>query len=79
MEIERRNEGNQVPESLDGVLNELQLLTLRNLEAFGWMLAYIRRPLFQETVPVLLHPDKGILGTLEGDGALNAQPDITFR
>ena len=79
MEIERRSEGNQLPESLDGVLNEMQLLTLRKMEEFGWILTFIRRPLFQETVPVLRHPDKGMLGTLEGDGALNTQPDITFR
>jgi hypothetical protein len=79
MEIEKRSEGNQVPESLDGVLNEDQLLTLSKMEGFGWMLAFIRRPLFQDIVPVLLHPDNEILGTLEDDGALNTQPDIEFR
>ena len=78
MEIERRSEGNQVPESLE-ILNEMQLLTLSKMEGFGWMLAFIRRPLFQNIVPVLLHPDNDALGTLEGDGALNMQPDIEFR
>jgi len=79
METERRGEGNQVPERLDGVLNEMQLLTLSKMEGFGWILAFIRRPLFQDIVPVLLHPDNGMLGTLEDDGALNTQPDIEFR
>jgi hypothetical protein len=79
MEIEKRSEGNQVPESLDGVLNEMQLLTLSKMEGFGWMLAFIRRPLFQDIVTVLLHPDNEILATLEDDGALNTQPDIEFR
>ena len=78
MEIERRSEGNQVPESLE-ILNEMQLLTLSKMEGFGWMLAFIRRRLFQNIVPVLLHPDNDALGTLEGDGALNMQPDIEFR
>jgi hypothetical protein len=78
MEIERRSEGNQVPESLE-ILNEMQLLTLSKMEGFGWMLAFIRRPLFQNIVPILLHPDNDALGTLEGDGALNMQPDIEFR
>ena len=79
MKIERRGDGNQVPKSLDEVLNEMQLLTLSKMEGFGWMLAFIRRPLFQNIVPVLLHPDNDALGTLEGDGALNMQPDIEFR
>ena len=79
MEIEKRSEGNQVPENLDGVLNEMQLLALSKMEGFGWMLAFIRRPLFQDVVPVLFHPDNEILATLENDGALNTQPDIEFR
>ena len=79
METERRSEGNQVPESLDDVLNEAQLLTLSKLEGFGWRLAFIRRPVFQDIVPVLVHPDNGISGTLEDDGAFNTQPDIEFR
>ncbi len=79
MEIEKRSEGNQVPESLDGVLNEIQLLALSKMEGYGWRIAFIRRPLFQDIVPVLLHPDNEILGTLEDDGALNMQPDIEFR
>jgi hypothetical protein len=79
MEIERRSVGSQIPESLDEVLNAVQLLTLSKMEGFGWMLAFIRRPLFQDVVPVLLHPDNDALGTLEDDGALNMQPDIEFR
>jgi len=79
MEKERRSEGNQIPESLDEVLNEAQLRTLSKMEGFGWMLAFIRRPVFQDIIPVLRHPDNGISGTLEGDGALNTQPEIVFR
>ena len=79
MEIERRGEGNQVPESLNEVLNETQLLALSKMEGFGWVLAFIRRPLFQGILPVLLHPDSNKLVILGGDGALNAQPDIEFR
>jgi hypothetical protein len=57
----------------------MQLLTLSKMEGFGWRIAFIRRPLFQDIVAVLLHPDNEILGTLEDDGALNTQPDIEFR
>ena len=79
MEIERRSEGNQVPESLDEVLNEAQLLTMSKMEGFGWRLAFIRRQVFQDIVPVLLHPDNRISGTLEGDGAFNTRREIEFR
>ena len=79
MDIERRSEGNQDPESLDELLNELQLLTLSKMERFGWMLAFIRKPLFQDIVPVLFHPDSKKLGTLNGDGALNTKPNTRFR
>ena len=79
METERRSERNQLPESLDEVLTKMQLLTLSKMEQFGWVLAFIRRPLFQEIVPVLLHPDNNTLGILDNDGALHTQPEIEFR
>ena len=79
MGIERRCEGNQVPVSLDDVLNEEQLFMMNKMEGFGWMLAFIRRPLFQDVVPVLFHPDNGNYGILEGDGTLNMQPNIEYR
>jgi hypothetical protein len=79
MRIERRSEGNQVPDSLDEVLNEEQLFALNKMDGFGWILAFIRRPLFQNIVPVLSHSDTGKLGILEDDGALNLRHDIDFR
>ena len=79
MGTERRSEDNQPPESLAQLLNKSQLLALSKMEGFGWMLAFIRQPLFQDTIPVLFHPDTKKLGTLDGDGALNVKPDIKFR
>lgn len=79
MEIERRRQANQVPDCLDDVLNEEQLFTMSKMEGYGWKLAFIRRPLFQDIVTVLFHPDNNNLGILETDGTLNMQPDIKFR
>jgi len=79
MKIERRSERNQFPESLDEVLTKMQLLTLSKMEQFGWVLAFIRRPMFQDIVPVLLHPDNNTLGILDNDGALHTKPEIEFR
>lgn len=79
MGVERRKQDSQMHDSLDDILNEAQLVTLNNMEGFGWSLAFVRKPLFQEVVPVLLHLDNDKLGTLDQDGKLNVQPDIKFR
>ena len=68
-----------VPENLGDYLNEHQLLALRKVEAFGWTLAFIRRPLFQDVVPVLVNDDGSKFGVLEEDGNINMQPDFPIR
>ena len=79
MERERRKGMAPVPEKLYEVLNDAQLLSLNKLEGFGWNLEFIRRPLFQEVIPVLFHPDTNKYGILNDDGTLNAQPEIQVR
>ena len=79
MEPDKRNGQSAVPENPGEVLNEEQLITLNKMEAFGWKLSFVRRPLFQDIVAVLLHPDNGTVGVLELDGSLNMKPDIEIR
>ena len=79
MEKEKRKGVNPIPENLKEVLNEAQLLTLSKMEGFGWILKIVRRPLFQEVVSMLFHPDTNKYGVLEDDGTLNLQPDIKIR
>lgn len=79
MAVERRSEHNQLPANLDETLNEMQLFTLKRMERYGWILAFIRRPLFQDTVTVLRHQDCHKFGVLNDDGTLNSQPDIALR
>ena len=68
-----------VPENLEETLNEEQIFTLRRMEAFGWELKFIRRPLFQDVLPVLFHTDSNQFGVLEDDGTLNMQRDLNVR
>jgi hypothetical protein len=68
-----------VPEILEETLNEEQLFTLRRMEVFGWELKFIRRPLFQDVLPVLFHTDSNQFGVLEDDGTLNMQRDLNVR
>ena len=76
---ERRKGMAPVPDDLHEFLNDAQMLSLQKLEGFGWNLEFVRRPLFQEVVPVLLHPDNGSLGVMRDDGTLDLQADIQLR
>jgi hypothetical protein len=68
-----------VPDDLEETLNEAQIHTLRRMENFGWELKFIRRPLFQDVLPILLHLDSNKIGVLEEDGTLNMQRNLNLR
>jgi hypothetical protein len=79
MDREKRKGEKPVPDNLGETLNQAQLLALRQVENFGWSLRFVRRPLFQEPVPVVVSTDGETIGILEEDGRLNVQPDIKLR
>ncbi|MDH3316342.1 MAG: hypothetical protein OER43_11340 [Gammaproteobacteria bacterium] len=79
MEKEKRNGEPPVPSGFEDVLSPDQLMTLRQIENFGWQVAFVRRPLFQESVIVVSSTDKRKIAVLENDGQLNLQPEITIR
>ena len=60
-------------------LNESQLITLNSLESFGWELKFIRRPLFQDPVPVVFDADRNRFAILQNDGSLDEEPGIDIR
>ncbi len=68
-----------IPDNLEDVLKEMQLIALSEIEAFGWELRFVRRPLFQEAVPVVFSSEGDQIGVLEGNGRLNLQPNIEYR
>lgn len=76
---EKRKGEKAIPEDLEDVLNPDQLMTLRQIERFGWRLAFVRRPVFQQPIPVVLTGDNEKIGVLEEDGRLNMNPSITLR
>ena len=76
---EKRKGVSPVPEDFKEVLNEAQLSTLNKMEEFGWILEFVRRPLFQGVVPVLFHPNSKQHGVLEDDGTLNLQSNSKIR
>lgn len=79
MDQEKRKGDKPVPENAIDLLNQLQVLALRQMEGYGWQLQFIRRPLFQDPVPVVIDADGRKIGILEEDGRINMEPEIKVR
>jgi len=79
MDIEKRKDDKPIPDRLEDVLNDVQMLALRQIERFGWQLRFVRKPLFQEPVPVVFSADGDKIGILEEDGRINMEADIKVR
>jgi hypothetical protein len=79
MDHERRKGEKPIPDDLENTLNDAQLIALPVLERFGWELRFVRRPLFQEPIPVVCNAEGTMLGVLEEDGRLNLQVDMQIR
>jgi hypothetical protein len=79
MDTDKRKTDKQAPEDLMGLLNQLQILALRQIEQFGWNLEFVRRPMFQNPVAVVTDGRGAKIGVLEEDGRINMEPDIEVR
>ena len=49
------------------------------MENFGWTLAFVRQPLFETAIAVVVSPDRQRYAVLESDGELNMNPQIVIR
>lgn len=67
------------PAGLRAGLNRAQLDALATLEQLGWTLRFVRRPLFQQPIPVVFRRDGGKFVVIESDGSLNETPDFQIR
>ena len=76
---ERRHELKAQQAALRRELNDLQMLTLSGLERFGWELKFVRRPMFQDAIPVVFDGDRKKYAVLEPDGTLNENPPFKIR
>jgi hypothetical protein len=65
--------------TLRAQLNEEQLMTLHELERFGWELKFIRRRPFQEAIPVVIDGDRKSFSILKPDGTLEDNPKLSLR
>lgn len=76
---ERRQGKTAQSNALRQQLNEDQLMTLRSLENFGWELKFVRRPPFQEAIPVVFDGERKTFAVLRADGTLEENPDLHIR
>lgn len=79
MDREKRKGEKPIPDNLNKLLNPIQMAALRQIEGFGWQLRFVRRPLFQDPVPVVYSADGTKIGLLEEDGRLNMEVEIKVR
>lgn len=79
LELERRNADEVGKIRLRALLNDDQRMTLAELERFGWELKFVRRPMFQPSIPVIFDADRKTYAVLEADGTLNEYPGFEIR
>ena len=56
-----------------------QLATLATLEGFQWTLAFVRRPLFRDPLPVVFDRGGERHVVIEADGSINEQSGLVVR
>ena len=79
MDREKRKGEPPIPVDFQDALSPDQIMTLRQIENFGWQVAFVRRPLFQEKVIVVTTSDNKRYGVIEETGELNLQAEIRIR
>jgi len=68
-----------VPLNLREFLSQEQILSVRQMEAFGWYLAYIRRDTSRDMEIVVSNAAKTTFGVLESDGSINTERAVDVR
>lgn len=76
---ERRIGVDAIPTDIKSQLTALQRHALASLEGFGWSMKFVRRPLFQDHVIVLVDPSGKQHAILHEDGSIDRDIDIAIR
>ena len=76
---EKRKGRTPIRGNLDLLLNQKQMSTLEKIEKFGWQLNFVRQPLLQQPIAVIISPKGDKLATLELDGRIKLLPGWDVR
>lgn len=79
MTRERRKNRKLTEDEVKATLNSKQVAALLECQYFGWKLKYIRRPLFQDPVPILYNAKIDQIGILDPDGRVNMDIELKVR
>ena len=81
MDHEKRTEQVPIPDNYEELLTEFQLSTIKKVESFGGEFWFIRRPLFQDIVPVVKYSrgENCDVAVIEEDGSLNKEHGLIIR
>ena len=79
MDNDKRKDSKPIPEELESLLNAAQLKALMGIKPFGWTLEFVRQPMFQDPVPVVVNTDSDTYGVLEKDGRVNVDVPLELR
>lgn len=80
MTRERRKGSPRIPENIRSILSLKQRLAIRELQTFGWVIDFVRRPLFQDPKVIMRDPKSGKLAMVLGDGTVDYNsPELTTR
>lgn len=77
--LDMRGTQEPIPINLEYFLSDGQLNTVHSLEADGWRLLFVRRPLFEPPTVVIEDSNSGQLAAVETDGSLNLEPPTLLR
>ena len=78
-ERERRKIESKLASTLRRELNQDQTMALSELEKFGWELKFIRRPMFQQPIPVVFDSEIKHFAILNADGTIDENPGFDIR
>jgi hypothetical protein len=76
---ERRKTESRATITLRRDLNQDQQIALAELEKYGWELKFVRRPMFQQPIPVVFDCDRKSYAVLLPDGTLDQNPGFDIR
>ncbi|MBJ6981748.1 hypothetical protein [Luteimonas sp. MC1572] len=76
---ERRKPQASEPAALRAGLTPAQLKALETLEHFSWTLKFVRRPMFEDPVPVVVDREGKRHAVLLPDGTLDDSPAFPIR
>lgn len=76
---ERRRQEAERGATLRSQLNDEQRQTLSDLERFGWELKFVRRPPFEESIPIVFDGDRKTFAVIRRDGSLDENPGFEIR